>query len=114
MAESFDNAWREILKCLRCRSNISTLARKQRNKIIAVSDQAITVESEATGTEERCERRLGKEEIQFAWEKLYEKGMIDYKDLTHLRGKRSIIIAILAHCLPNVKRKAGKSVIEVK
>ena len=78
MIESFDIIWEDILRCLASRSDVSTLTRRERNKIIAANDNAIIVESERTG----MKRTLEREEIRFAWKRLLDSGTLTLDDLS--------------------------------
>ena len=94
MSKSFNKVWRDILTIARSRTDIHTLAQKKLNLILPGNNSKIIVQSLATGNP----RNLLKEDFQYAWKKLVEKGKIVLTDIEpELRGRKSIIFAFLGN-----------------
>lgn len=103
----FEKAWESILKCLKGRKYIKTLTQGVQNEIVSIDDRAIRVKSERGGKI----RTISREDIRYALKVLWSEKSLDLNRLQPiLIGRRAIILAILAQCLPNVERVEGSMI----
>jgi len=92
MSKPFDDVWIDLLLVAEA-TEIKTLVQKNVNLILDRKDSKITVQSVIT----KNPRNLAKEDFKFVWEKLGKSKKLRLKDIDpELRGRRSIIFALLA------------------
>ena len=103
----FDFIWLDLIKILKEREAVYTLSQqKVENKITKISSNFIEVVSEDTGKP----RRIEKDDIEYAWNMLFEKETLEIDDVEpHLRYRKSIVIALLEQ-LPYISKVPGRKV----
>jgi len=91
--KSFEQVWDDIRRILQNKSEVKTLCKGIKNKIMGVEQNAIIVKSEMTGNE----RVITKSDFEYVWNQLIISGSINSLDkLSKIRGRRAITCAVLA------------------
>ncbi len=97
----FENVWKSITEMAEKKGHIDTLSRGVKNRILAVGENGMNIQSELT----KKERFIAKDEFRHFWNVLQGKGKLDLaKDIEDPKLLRlgSVIISFLAR-LPNVE-----------
>jgi len=100
--KDFEQAWRQILKIARSESVIYTISHKNRNSIVSVEPNSITVRSEASKTGNS--RKLPKSDFRKVWNHLaIHKQVTCRNDKEVIVPNQRIIMAFLARLQNCVK-----------
>ena len=92
----FEQVWADIQNVLQDRKEVRTLCKGIRNDIVDVGADYVVLMSEKPVKGVRKERFIAKSDFEYVWNKLASSGVYTLEDISGVRGRRSIICAILA------------------